>query len=314
MAAPWLSVVMPVHGGAHYLPATLASVVAEKPDGVEFLIYDSSPDTSCRAIVAAFESRLDIRYMAMPDVSGWPEKTNRAVADARAPHVAMLHQDDLWLPGHVQAVRAAITAHPDAAMSIAASRFIDAGGQDLGPWALPLAPGVYPGRSFGQRLIVQNVLAIPSPAIRREDWLAVGGLDASLWFTADWDLYLKLAGRGEVVVRPEVTTGFRIHGGSLTMTGSRDEAALREQLEIVLERHGEAFGIKDDPHLCARALASIDINCWLARGAAGQKRWIWPTLSRFLRLGPVNAWRYMHESRIADRTLPRLRARVSGAL
>ncbi|MBO9669357.1 MAG: glycosyltransferase [Sphingobium sp.] len=314
MATPWLSVVMPVHGGAHYLPATLASVAAEKPDGVEFLIYDSSADTACRDIVAAHKGLLDIRYVHMPNVSGWPDKTNRAVADAHASHVAMLHQDDLWLPGHVQALRAAMTAHPDAVMSIAASRFIDASGRDVSPWALPLAPGVYSGQSFGQRLIVQNVLAIPSPAFRREDWLAVGGLDASLWFTADWDLYLKLAGRGNIVIRPQATTGFRIHGNSLTMTGSRDEASLRKQLEIVLERHGEAFGIKDDRRLRARALASVDINCLLARGAAGQNRWIWPTVSRFLRLGPVNAWRYAHESRIADRVLPRLRARVSGTL
>lgn len=314
MATPWLSVVMPVHGGAQYLPATLASVVAEKPDRVEFLIYDSSPDTACRDIVAAHEGQLDIRYVAMPGVPSWQEKTNRAAAEARAPHVSMLHQDDLWLPGHVEAVRAAIATHLGAAMSIAASRFIDAGGRDVGPWALPFGPGIYPGHNLGQRMIVQNVLAIPSPAIRREDWLAVGGLDTGLWFTADWDLYLKLAKRGDIVVRPQVTTGFRIHGSSLTMTGSRDENALREQLEIVLERHGEAFGIKDDRRLRARALASVDINCGLARGAAGQKRWIWPTVSRFLRLGPVNAWHYVHESRIADRALPRLRARVSGVL
>ena len=314
MAAPWLSVVMPVHGGARYLPATLASVIAAKPEGVEFLIYDSSPDTLCRDIVAAHADRLDIRYAAMPDVQGWPEKTNLAVADASAPYVAMLHQDDLWLPGHVEAMRAAITAHPDAVMSIGPSRFIDPAGRDVGPWSLPFTPGAMTGQDFGQRLIVQNVLAIPSPVIRRDDWLAIGGLDSALWFTADWDLYLKLATRGDIAVRPEATTAFRIHGGSLTMTGSRDEGALRKQLEIVLQRHGEAFGTKGNARLRARALASIDINCGLARGAAGQKSWIWPTVSRFLSLGPVNAWRYMHESRIADRTLPRLRARLSGAL
>jgi hypothetical protein len=314
MATPWLSVVMPVHAGAQYLPATLASAVAAKPDGVEFLIYDSSPDTVCRDIVGAHADRLEIRYAAMPDVRSWPEKTNLAVADARAPHVAMLHQDDLWLPGHVDAVRAAIDAHPDVVMSVGGSRFIDPSGRDVGPWSLPFAPGISSGKAFGQGLIVQNVLAIPSPVIRRDAWLAVGGMDDGLWFTADWDLYLKLAKQGDIAVRPETSTAFRIHGGSLTMTGSRDDNALREQLEIVLDRHGAAFGIDRDRRLRARALASIDINCGLARGAAGQPRWMWPTVSRFLRLGPVDAWRYAHESRIADRALPRLRARLSGAI
>jgi len=314
MTVPWLSVVMPVHGGAHYLPATLASAIAAKPDGIEFLIYDSSADAACRDIVAAHADRLEIRYTAMTDVRSWPEKTNRAVADARAPYIAMLHQDDLWLPGHIDAVRAAIAAHPDAIMNVGASRFIDESGRDVGPWSLPLAHGLSSGQAFGQSVIVQNVLAIPSPVIRRDAWLAVGGMDIDLWFTADWDLYLKLARQGDVAVRPQTSTAFRIHGSSLTMTGGRDDKALREQLEIVLNRHGAAFGIDDDRRLRARALASIDINCGLARGAAGQPRWIWPTVSRFLRLGPINAWRYAHESRIADRALPRLRARLSGAL
>jgi glycosyltransferase involved in cell wall biosynthesis len=314
MAAPWLSVVMPVHEGAHYLPATLTSAIAAKPDGVEFLIYDSSANTACRDIAAAHADRLEIRYVAMPDVRSWPEKTNLAVAEARAPYVAMLHQDDLWLPGHADAARAAIAAHPCAVMNVGPSRFIDPNGRDVGPWSLPFAHGVASGQAFGQALLVQNVLAIPSPVIRRDAWLAVGGMDAGLWFTADWDLYLKLARQGDVAVRPQMSTAFRIHGNSLTMTGSRDDNALREQLEVVLDRHGAAFGIEGNRRLRARARASIDINCGLARGAAGQPRWIWPTVSRFLSLGPINAWRYAHESRIADRALPRLRARLSGAL
>ncbi|MBO9580833.1 MAG: glycosyltransferase [Sphingobium sp.] len=314
MAAPWLSVVMPVHGGARDLPATLASAAAEKPEGVEFLIYDSSMDSACGEIAKAYADWIAIRYVAMPEIRGWPEKTNRAVAEAAAPHVAMLHQDDLWLPGHLDAARKAIAAAPSAAMSVAPSRFIDANDRDVGPWSTPFAAGTLSGRAFGQGLIVQNFLAIPSPVIRRDIWLETGGMDDSLWYTADWDLYLKLSARGDVVVRPQATTGFRIHGNSLTMTGSRDTNALRQQLEIVVERHGELFGLADDRRRHARALASIDINCGLAKGAAKQERWMKPTLSRFLKLGPVDAWRYMHESRIADRTLSRLRARVSGAL
>ncbi len=49
----------------------------------------------------------------------------------------MLHQDDLWLPGHVEAVRASIAKTPDAVMSVAASRFVDVHGRDLGKWSTP---------------------------------------------------------------------------------------------------------------------------------------------------------------------------------
>ncbi|MCE7797471.1 glycosyltransferase [Sphingobium sufflavum] len=314
MAQPWLSVILPVHGGARYLAATLDSVRAQRTDGIEFLLYDSSPDTACRDIAARYAADLDLRHIAVQDVLPWPEKTDLGVAQAAAPHVAMLHQDDLWLAGHVDAIRASIAAAPDAVMHVAASRLVDDRGRDIGQWSPPFAPGLLPGALFGRRLIVQNFLAIPSPVVRRDAWLAVGGMDHALWYTGDWDLYLKLARTGPIAVRARATTAFRVHGQSLTMTGSRDADALRGQFDRVLERHGPEFGLNRDRRLRARAMASVDINCGLAGTAAGQGGSLWPTLRRFLGLGPVDALRYLYESRILERAAPRLRARLCGVL
>ena len=71
MKQPWLSVLMPVHDGADYLATTLASALMARPEGVEFLIYDSSADETCRAIVSNYAAALNIRYAAMPDVKSW---------------------------------------------------------------------------------------------------------------------------------------------------------------------------------------------------------------------------------------------------
>lgn len=314
MTRPWLSVAMPIHEGMRDLPATLASVAGERPDGIEFLIYDSSHTGACQAIVDDFRDRLSLRYLAMPDMTGWPDKTNLAITHASADHVSILHQDDLWLEGHVEAVRASIAAEPDAVMHVAGSGLIDVEGRAIGQWSLPLPAGMWSGEAFGRALLVQNFLAIPSPVIKRDAWLAAGGMDPALWYSADWDLYLKLAGRGAIAVRPKATTAFRIHGNSLTMTGSRRAQSLREQLSIVLERHGAIFASRTDRDLLSRAAASAAINCHLADAAAGHKQSLWAALRHFLSLGPVNALRYVHESRIADRVLPRLRARFAGVL
>ena len=226
----------------------------------------------------------------------------------------MLHQDDLWLPGHVNAVRASLEEAKHAVMSVAASRFIDATGRDIGKWSQPFKPGIRPGIDFGRALIVQNFLAIPSPVIRRDAWISADGLDEDLWYTADWDLYLKLAQLGDVTVRSAVTTGFRIHGNSLTMTGSRTASAFREQHEIVLRRHGDKFGLDRDHRLRGRARASAEINCGLASAAAGHAGSLLPIMRRLLALGPNDAWYYLRESSIIDRLLPRLRARLVGRL
>jgi len=312
---PWLSVLMPVHGGARYLGATLAAAAAERPAGVEFLLYDSGDDDgACRAIANSFADRLDIRYAFTPEDKAWTAKTNRGAAEARADHLVMLHQDDLWLPGHLDALRAAIARAPDAALSIAPSTFIDAGGRGLGRWRLPFRAGRHDGAALAATLIVQNSIAIPSPLIRRDAWAAVGGMDVSLWYTADWDLYLKLARHGAVDVRPETTTAFRLHDSSLTITGSRNAADFARQHEIVLGRHLPALA-GADPQL---AQAAVAVNCALAGGLAGsgaaRLRGLGGALAALVRVGPLRLARFLDATRLVDRVLPRLRLGLSGRL
>ncbi|MEO6153663.1 MAG: glycosyltransferase [Croceibacterium sp.] len=313
-AAPWLSVIMPVHKGERYLGATLASAAAEQPAGVEFLMYDSCQDDgAARRVADGFSDRLDIRWHDAADLSSWHDKTNRGVADARAPYVASLHHDDLWLPGHLAALRRSIVAYPDAALSIAPSRFIGPRGEALGTWRLPSAPGEWPGATVAEYLLTQNFIAIPSPLIRRDAWLACGGLDETLWYTADWDLYLKLAALGSVVVRGETTTAFRVHGQSLTMTGSTDLGAFRAQHEQVLARHLPMLGNRA-AETERRARASVSVNCALAAAAVGQRANLTGAARELLALGPLGLSRYVRQSRIVDRVRPRVRLKLAGAL
>jgi glycosyltransferase involved in cell wall biosynthesis len=312
---PWLSVVVPIHDGARYLEATLASAAAERPDGVEFLLYDSGDDNgACRSTAERFESQLAIRYVATPECKPWTAKSNRGVSEAAAPHIAMLHQDDLWLPGHIAALRAALAEAPGCAMSVGPSTFIGPAGQALGRWRLPFAAGLHDGAQFAASMVVQNTIAIPSPVIRRDAWLAVGGMDEPLWYTADWDLYLKLAGHGPVHVRAAATTAFRLHRSSLTITGSRRQDDFRTQQETVLDRHLPALPQAARRRQEGLARAAIATNCALAARAAGQPGGLVRALRTVARLGPLGITRFLHATRLIDRTLPRLRLNFAGEL
>jgi len=312
----WLSVIMPVHGGAAYLGATLESAAAEVAGdrNIEFRLYNSGVDGGAtRAVAARFAGHLNMVWQDVPHIQPWTTKTNLGVAEARGSHIAMLHQDDIWLPGHLAALRAAQKAAPGVVLSVAPSRFIGPAGQRLGTWGLPFAPGVHNGHDFARTLLVQNTIAIPSPLIARAAWLASGGLEEALWYTADWDIYLKLARAGQVQVRPTATTTFRVHAGSLTMAGSRDAAAFRGQLEGVLARHLPALA--PVPRAVARrAEASITMNCALAAAANGHRTALAGALAGMAALGPVGAWRFLRETRLIDRLRPRLALALFGEI
>lgn len=313
---PWLSVVIPSHNGERWLGEAMQSVADQNEVGIEVVIVDSSAtDTSLR-VATNFAPLLDLQICRRLDFVAWTAKTNFAVQQARAPWISMLHQDDLWLPGRAAAIRQWISAQPDIIMHVHPAHIIDERGKRLGTWRCPLpATGApVPAQALTERLLVQNFIAIPTPVIRRDALLASGGLDEALWYTADWDLYLKLSRAGAVCYHPEVLACFRIHKGSLTISGSRSIADFRQQLETVRDRYAAGMAGADSRRALRLATASIAVNVGLAAAKLGRRAELLKALILLLRLGPSGLAKYLYCSRIFERVLPRLRARFAGGL
>lgn len=309
---PWVSVAMPVHRGERWLGTTLASVAAQDCKGVDLVILDSTPDEACAKIVESFADQLDIRYEHMPETISWTAKTNIAVERAKASHISILHQDDLWLPYRVARIREAIAAFPEAAMLLNPSYIVDERARRLGLWRCPLPHDrVLSASEVMEPLLIQNFIGMPAPVIRREDWFAVGGMDETLWYTPDWDLYLKLARIGRTVYQRSPSTAFRIHPTSLTVTGSRNLSDFEAQMRTVLDRHLDVIPRLNRARVRRRALASITVNCELAEAAQGNSRAMWRALWAVLLLGPREAFAYLRNSRLIERALPRFRARIA---
>jgi glycosyltransferase involved in cell wall biosynthesis len=312
-SAPWLTVIMPTHRGEQWIDASLRSLAAEAAEGVEVLVIDSSPTPATLDIARGYSVRLHLRAVERRDLLMWHAKSNFGVEIAESNHICLLHQDDLWFPGRAAAVRAWIEFAPKAPLHLAPSAIMDRSGRTLGVWRCPLPTnGVLPSVLVMERLLVQNFVAAPSPVFRKDAWLACGGLDEKLWYIADWDIWLKLAASGPVYYHDGVTTGFRIHGGSLTVAGSRDVADFAQQMQIVLDRHLARFCDRSKSvDLAGRA--SIAVNSALAAASAGDLRGLLPAVSKVLRLGPAGIRRYLRDSRIVDRVALRMRAKLGGA-
>jgi hypothetical protein len=164
-----------------------------------------------------------------------------------------------------------------------------------------------------ERLLVQNFICAPAVVFRRDHWLAAGGLEVDLWYSGDWDLWFKLADLGAVYYHPEVTAAFRIHGGSLTVTGSRDLADFEKQMRVVLDRHLGRVAPELSAPVTRAANASIKINVALAAASDGSLAALGRALAELVMLGPRGLHRYLRDSRLFERAFPRLRARLTGA-
>jgi glycosyltransferase involved in cell wall biosynthesis len=306
---------MPLHNGADKLQATLETLRNEYDGDFEVIAIDSSADDETSKIASEFASCLPIDVIRRPDMIPWPAKTNLAVELARTDYLCMLHQDDLWLPGRMAAVRRWIDSAPDSDLHLAPSVFIDGKGRQLGSWTCPLPAECRLDRDLIlSRLLVQNFVAVPAPIFRRQAWIDCGGMDVGLWYTADWDIWLRLAQAGKVVYHEDVTSAFRIHGKSLTMSGSRNAIDFREQMEIVLSRHLEGVG----PAIRAIAeplgRASIEVNVAMAAAARGSLRDLAKASCAMVDLGLTGTLAYLRASRLHQRVFARFRAKLSGSL
>jgi glycosyltransferase involved in cell wall biosynthesis len=313
IAAPWLSVVIPVYKGERWMASALDSLAAQAMPGVEILLIDGGPTTAAVDIARSYCDRLQLRIFQRSDLNSWVAKTNFAVNAAAAPHVCWLGVDDVWLPGRAKAVRDWLEAAPWVSLHLASSVLVDREGRELGCWRCPLPPNeILPSALVTERLLIQNFVAAPAPVFRRDAWLRCGGLDERLWYAADWDIWLKLANAGQVVYHDAPTIGFRIHRDALTVTGSQDATEFELQMLTVLNRHlGKAAVATSSFQKAARA--SIVVNLALAAAAAGDLTRLPHAAWRVLHLGPGGVRRYLRDSRVWERTLPRIRAMMSGS-
>jgi glycosyltransferase involved in cell wall biosynthesis len=305
----FLTVVMPLHEGADWIRATLESLTLDPIPDVEILAFDSSSDERTSEIARSFSDRLPIRIERRPDLKPWPAKMNAAVKLARTDYVCMLHQDDVWLPDRIEAVRRWVRSAPDACLHLAPSLFVDRNGKCVGRWNCPLpAKRALDRDLLLSRLLVQNFVSVPAPVFKRQAWLSCGGMDETLWYTADWDIWLKLASAGPAIYHGDFTTGFRVHSGSLTVTGSRSTQDFRSQMETVLDRHLDEVPGARGGAVERRARASIAMNVLLASGSHGPLWRSWQAGAKLARLGPGEAMKLLRDTRLRERVVSRLRA------
>ncbi len=229
-------------------------------------------------------------------LGNWVAATNLGLREAMGDWACFLHQDDLWLPGRLKRLRSEMESH-QGPLIIHDAMYVGPDGQELGPWTCPFPEtGAIPSNQFIERLLVQNFVAIPSPVFRRDAVIDSGGLDEALWFSADWDLWLRLGASGPVRFIGETLSAFRVHPASQTAARKLQPNEWEDQLTTVLARHLESWPITGTLRTSVEqvAMASIAVNSALSAASRGEPVKPAAVLLQLLALGPCG-WRQVSQ-------------------
>src|SRR5262249_21196613 len=106
--------------------------------------------------------------------------------------------------------------------------FIDEAGAEIGPcpWT----------RAFDLHTLIHagDFILQPSAFFRRDAFDAAGGLDSSLHYAMDWDLWIRLAGVSGVKYVPEAFAHARLWSGTKTLSGGLTRVV---ELARIAKRH-----------------------------------------------------------------------------
>ena len=305
---PWLSVIIPTYNGSKYLASALNSVVVQQDSEIECVVIDDGSTDDTLAIVESYQDKLNIELITKARAGNWVANTNHALSVARGEYACFLHQDDLWLEGRLENMKNAIAFYPEASLYLHDAVFIDGQGKPLGLWQCPLGKErVISVEEIKERLLVQNFIAIPSPIFNRQTALEVGTLNSELWYTADWDFWLKLASRGSTYYIPKSLAAFRVHGDSQTIRRSSSIAEFRQQMRLVVDKH---LHLLPKSEVAKVAFFSTEVNTTLAAMVHGESPKLLKLGVNFLALGPTGWRRYWQDSRISERVSARLKAKL----
>ena len=227
---------MPVHNAEKYIANALESIKANFATDIEIVLIDNGSSDGTLKIVRSIGRTLPIRVLTPGFLGNWTAPSNLGLLEATGEWACFLHHDDRWLPGRISRLRSEMQ-RSDTVLILHDAIFIGPEGQGLGAWTCPLPEGRVASKLFIERLLVQNFIAIVSPIFNRKAAVDSGGLDESLWFSADWDLWLRLGAMGTVHFIKETWSAYRIHAASQTASRKVGVDEWRQQLTTVVARH-----------------------------------------------------------------------------
>ena len=182
---PEVSVVIPTFNRAAMVVEAVASVLSQEGVDFQLIVVDdgSTDDTPSR--VHRFSSA--VCYHCQPR-SGVSASRNRGVALSRAPLVAFLDSDDLWLPGKLKVQKTFMDENLEVMICQTEEIWVRNGRR--------LNPKIRHRKSSGDIFRRSLELCLVSPSavmIRRELFDRVGYFDETLPMAEDYDLWLRVA-------------------------------------------------------------------------------------------------------------------------
>jgi glycosyltransferase involved in cell wall biosynthesis len=254
--------IIPLYNGTRWIEQSIQSVLAQTLQPDEFIVVDDGSTDEGPAIVERFTQSHLIKLLRKAN-GGQSSARNYGVAHSKSALIALLDQDDIWHPRHLEALVEVFREHRGPPLGWVYSDFddIDHDGKLVSRTYVEHTHLENPKRHLNS-ILRHGIIIQPSAAlISRSAFEAVGGFDERLCGYEDDDLFLRMFREGfDNAYVPYSTSQWRIHSSSCGASDRHDNS-----LRLYIRKLLDAF--PDDlwrGHYYTRdIIAPRFINIWL---------------------------------------------------
>lgn len=229
-----VSIVTPSFNQGSFIAETIASILDQDYSDLEYLVVDGGSTDRTLEILRGFGDRF--RWVSEPD-RGQSDAINKGWRKARGEILAWLNSDDLYRPGAVRKVVAFFKQHPGVDLVYGNCDSIDERGDVIERHHMRSANALDLLRS------PVSLIAQPATFFRRHVLETVGFLDERLYYTMDFDYWIRVASRHAIAHLPECLAAMRIHGEAKTVRAPLQRV---EERVSVYERFFTTPNLPDD--------------------------------------------------------------------
>lgn len=217
---PKVSVIIPTYNRANLLPRAIKSVLNQTFKDFELIIIDDGSTDNTKQIVEDFQKRESkIKYVWQENSGGPANSVNSGLKIARGEYVALLENDDEWLPEKLEKQLEVFQCSKKKNLGFVGCNvlIINERAKTVEKEDLPS----YDNNVFLKKLLAGKFFFNLSMLIfKRENLNKIGFFDKDLKLAADQDICLRMAKRYNFDFVPIPLVKVYIHGENVSRTSS----------------------------------------------------------------------------------------------
>ncbi len=254
-SSPLVSIITPSYNQGRFLETTIRSVLEQDYPNIEYIIVDGGSKDNSVEVIRKYQDRLT--WWVSEKDKGHADALNKGFSHARGEILAWLNSDDIYFPGAVSEAVAFLCEHAQTGMVYGDAVLIDDTGKAIGRFA---------SKQTDYHRLLRGTVHIPQATtfIRASLWRRVGPLDLSLFFSFDYDLWVRLAKVSELSYVPRQWAYFRLHNSGKSIVN--DDRCYPDMLRVQMREGGSWWSWMRLRYLVRKATYAwmpIRLRIWL---------------------------------------------------